>query len=99
MILDLLVLVRVDLHEQVRFPTAKESWKACVFVGNAFTSTLPSHRAHSRDFCVCCCCEVDHKDALYFCSVEQAVESDVMLYSHVHNLRVDLQLLPDQTDE
>ena len=23
---------------------------------------LPSHRAHSRDFCVCNCCEVDHKD-------------------------------------
>ena len=23
---------------------------------------LPSHRAHSRDFCVCYCCEVDHKD-------------------------------------
>ena len=47
--------------------------------------------------------DVDHEQHCTFCSVEQAVESDVMctvmLYSHVHNLRLDLQLLPDQTDE
>ena len=29
-----------------------------------YSFRLYGHHAHSRDFCVCYCCEVDHKDWL-----------------------------------